>query len=61
MRVTVYKCNLCGQSWEADNVFGVKVEQSGDVSLVDPEEFEDHVCRSCIVAIRDFGNSDMEE
>lgn len=54
MKVTYFKCSLCEQDWEDKHVFGVKVGEAGDVFLVDPEESDKHVCRSCIIAIRDF-------
>ena len=52
MKVTVYKCNLCEQSWEAEFVFGVKLNDHGTVGLIEPEEADKHVCRSCIIAIK---------
>jgi hypothetical protein len=52
LKVTVYKCNLCEQSWEPDFVFGVNIVEHGMTGLVDPEESDNHICRSCIIAIK---------
>lgn len=52
MKVTVYKCNLCEQSWEAEFVFGVNIVEHGMTGLVEPEKSDNHVCRSCIIAIK---------
>lgn len=54
MKVVYYKCSLCEQDWEEDNVFGVIVEDT-KVTLTDPDKSEKHICQACIVAIRDFG------
>ena len=51
----IYDCNLCEQSWEAQDVFGVDNVQDSEVVLVDPDESEKHICRSCILAIKNFG------
>ena len=55
MKVTIYKCNLCDQQWDEDNSFGVEVREDGEVILKEPKDSEKHVCRSCIIAIRNFG------
>ena len=52
MKVTVYKCNLCEQSWEPDFVFGIEENEEGIVGLVEPENSDKHICRSCILAIQ---------
>jgi hypothetical protein len=52
LKVTVYKCNLCEQSWEADFVFGVDVVPDGTTGLLDPEDSDKHICRNCIIAIK---------
>lgn len=51
MQVINYKCTLCENVWEGEFVFGVNVEEDGEVRLVDPEEEERHVCRNCVMAI----------
>lgn len=54
MKVINYKCTLCDNIWEPDLVFGVHVDENGQVTLVDPEEEDKHVCRNCIVGIKGF-------
>lgn len=51
MQVIVYKCTLCDNSWDEEFVFGVNVEEDGEVRLVNAEEEEKHICRNCIMAI----------
>lgn len=52
MRVIVYKCTLCENSWEEEHVFGVNVDkENGAVKLVDADEEETHICRNCMQAV----------
>jgi len=53
VKVINYECTLCEQVWGEDNTFGVIVEDNKTI-LVEPDESEKHVCRNCIVAIRNY-------
>jgi hypothetical protein len=55
MKVIVYKCNLCEQSWEEKDVFGISIDDNDQVVLVDPEDVEKHICRGCMLAIKNYG------
>ncbi len=58
MKVIIYKCTLCDNSWEEDNVFGVHVEEDSMVKLVEPDDTEKHICVHCMRAIQDQFNTD---
>ena len=61
MRVILYQCSLCDNSWEEKNVFGIHVEESGAVVLVEPEDTEKHICANCMRAISDQLNQDKAD
>jgi len=61
MRVILYQCSLCDNSWEEKNVFGINVEEDGAVTLVEPDDTEKHICANCMKAINDQLNQDKSD
>lgn len=61
MRVILYQCSLCDNSWEEKNVFGIHVDENGAVVLDEPEETEKHICANCMKAINDQLNQDKSD
>ena len=53
LKVINYECTICEQIWGEDNTFGVIVEDHKTI-LVEPDESEKHVCRNCIIAIKNY-------